>query len=371
MIIYYLAKYLMRVTLWVYYKRVFIEGTENIPKEGPLILASNHPNSFLDACVLGTYLPRELHFIARGDVFNSSWKQWILGKLQIIPIYRLQEGAENLEKNKDTFKRSHEVLNNNGVINIYSEGICVQEKRLRKLKKGTARIALDYVSEFNASLPVVAVGLNYMEPMKFRKELIIGISTLFDAGEIKPSFNENPALSIIQFNQQLTNKFKEVVIHIEDRNKEKQIDELILEKRNDLHSGTRFQYKNPGILSSLISYTNHLNTSVELPTAKPKPVFKINPVLKFLLQFIALPGIVLNGLPMLAAKKLTQSKVKLKEFKDSVMAAGGMIFSLIYGIIILITVSIVNVKFVLPLFAVMAFTGWISRWCYDIWTGNK
>lgn len=361
----------MRITLWVWYKRVFIDGTENLPKSGPVLLTSNHPNSFLDACVLGTYLPRELHFIARGDVFNSPLKIWILTKLHIIPIYRLQEGAENLEKNKDTFKRSHDVLNKNGVINIYSEGICVQEKRLRKLKKGTARIALDYVSEFNKSLPVVAIGLNYMEPMTFRKELVIGIAPAFDAKDIKPSFNENPAQSIIAFNNVLTAKFREVVIHIEDRNKEKQVDELILEKKEELHSGTKFQYKNSGILSKLVTYTNSLNALTELPKAKSKKAFTINPVLKIILQLIALPGIILNGLPMLAAKNLSAKKVKLKEFKDSVSAAGGMVFGLLYGIVIIIALSIINAKLILPVLATMAFTGWISRWCYDAWTGNK
>jgi 1-acyl-sn-glycerol-3-phosphate acyltransferase len=359
----------MRITLWVYYKRIIIDGLQHLPKTGPVILASNHPNSFLDACILGTHLPRRLHFIARSDVFNSPMKQWILGKLQLIPIYRLQEGIENLDKNKDTFKKCHEVLNDDGVINIYAEGICIQEKRLRKLKKGTARIALDYVDEFKKSLPVVAVGLNYMEPMKFRKEIIIGISKPFDAADITPRFGENPAQAIIAFNQKLTEQLKHEVIHIENKEREKEIDTLLLAKRKQLGFQNGFLIKDSGLLKKLIDFVNQLNPN-ELPAMEKESEKRISIVLKLFLQLIALPGIILNGVPLLAAKKLTQSKVRLKEFKDSVLVASGMIFSLIHFIILVTFVSIFFWPWTFVFVSAMAITGWISRACYDAWAAD-
>jgi 1-acyl-sn-glycerol-3-phosphate acyltransferase len=367
--IYNLGKFLMRITLWVYYKRIIIDGLHHLPKHGPVILASNHPNSFLDACILGAMLPRRLHFIARSDVFNSPLKQWILGQLQLIPIYRLQEGIENLDKNKETFKKCHEVLNDGGVINIYSEGICVQEKRLRKLKKGTARIALDYVYEFEQSLPVVAIGLNYMEPMKFRKEVIIGISKPFDAAEIRPEFGENPAQSIIAFNQKLTECLKGEVIHIESREREKEIDTLLLAKRKELGFQKGYFITESGLLKQLIDFVYQLNLK-DLPVVKKIPSKKISRASKIVLTVIALPGMILNGLPLLAARKLTQSKVRLKEFKDSVLVASGMIFSLLHLIIIVTLVSIFFWPWTFAFVGMMALTGWISRTCYDTWAEN-
>jgi len=362
----------MRIALRVYYKRIIIDGIDNLPKEGAVILASNHPNSFLDSIILGCHMPHRLYYIARSDVFNSPWKQWILGKIQMIPIYRLQEGIENLDKNKDTFKRCHELLNEDAWINIFGEGICIQEKRLRKLKKGTARIALDFVSEFNKPLHVVAVGMNYMEPMKFRKEVIIGLNTPFDAQQITPRFNENPPQSIAAFNNLLTEKLREVVIHIEDKAKEKQVDELIMEKRKKIPIASRFRLENTGILKQLIAFTNQLNVSDPLP--KPEGILQQKHktgLAKLGLQLIALPGILMNGLPLLGAKKLTDSKVKLKEFKDSVVVAGGMIFSLLYCIVVVIILSLINPMLILPVLAIMAITGAISVWCFDQWTNNK
>ncbi len=94
-------------------------------------------------------------------------------------------------------------------------------------------------------------------------------------------------------------------------------------------------------------------------------------VFKFLLQLIALPGILLNGLPSIPAKQIADKKVKLKEFKDSVLVGGSMIFLFVYLMIIIITLSIINAKLILPVLATMVLTCWISRWCYDVWTNNK
>ena len=361
----------MRITLRVYYKRIIIDGIDNLPKEGAVILASNHPNSFLDSIILGCHMPHRLYYIARSDVFNSSWKQWILGKIQLIPIYRLQEGIENLDKNKDTFKRCHELLDHDAWINIFGEGICIQEKRLRKLKKGTARIALDFVSESNKPLHIVAVGMNYMEPMKFRKEVIIGLNTPFDAQQITPRFNENPPQSILAFNNILTEKLKEVVIHIEDKSKEKQVDELILAKRKKIPTASGFRLENTGILKQLVDYTSQLNITESLPQAEVSAEAGKTGFTKLILQVIAFLGILLNGLPLFAAKKLTQNKVKLKEFKDSVIVAGGMIFSLLYCIILVIVLGIINPTLILPVLGIMALTATISVWCYDQWTNNR
>lgn len=356
----------MRITAYVYYRRVIIDGLSNLPKEGPVIVASNHPNSFLDAILLGCYLPRSLHFIARSDVFNAPWKRWILHNLQMIPIYRLQEGIENLDKNKETFQRCYDVLRRNSVINIYAEGICVQEKRLRKLKKGTARIALEYVSQYNAPLAVVAVGLNYMEPRKFRKELIIGVSQPFNALEFKEEYKQNPAVAINAFNELLTRRFRTQVIHIEDRQQEAIIDKAILQFRKKLNFQHGFLHYNTGVLDQLIAFTNKINEGKIVPSASTHPRKRKRTLMSALLAVGKLPGVLINGLPVLAAMRLTKSKVRLNEFKDSVLIASAMIFSLLYAIVIfLISVSF-SPTFAVVFLIAMAFSAWLAIRSHDM-----
>ncbi len=55
-------------------------------------MACNHPNSFLDAIIIGAHFKRPVHFLARGDVFKHPLSKAILIRLKVIPIYRLSEG---------------------------------------------------------------------------------------------------------------------------------------------------------------------------------------------------------------------------------------------------------------------------------------
>ena len=62
---------LLKELSFLYFKifhRFELKGLENVPKNGPFILASNH-QSFLDPPALGCRLPRDLHYFARNTLF--------------------------------------------------------------------------------------------------------------------------------------------------------------------------------------------------------------------------------------------------------------------------------------------------------------
>ena len=77
----------------------------------------------------------------------------------MIPIYRLSEGKENLYLNEYAFKASQKVLQNNGIVLIFIEGICLLTNQLQPFKKGAARIALDYTGK--KPLQVLPLGIAY------------------------------------------------------------------------------------------------------------------------------------------------------------------------------------------------------------------
>src|SRR5688572_32022725 len=111
-------RFSLKLIFWIYYRKVDITGVENIPASGPVILACNHPNSFLDALLVGVYTKRRIYFLARSDVFNTPFKRWLLEQASVLPVYRLQEGMENLDKNKETFSKCFEILDQNALILI-------------------------------------------------------------------------------------------------------------------------------------------------------------------------------------------------------------------------------------------------------------
>ncbi len=133
--VYSVVRGLLRIFLRFYFKKIYFLTSHYVPQSGPTILACNHPNAFMDAMISTSFLKRKVHFLVRSDVFTSRFKIWLLGLLNLAPVYRIQEGHENLRKNEDTFKRCYKILENGGMILVFSEGTCRQEKRIRPLRK--------------------------------------------------------------------------------------------------------------------------------------------------------------------------------------------------------------------------------------------
>lgn len=162
------------MALQFYCSKIIIDKTKLYKGDAPLILASTHPNSFLDAMILAAYHPRKFYFLARGDAFQKKWAATLLGLLNLKPVYRISEGKNNLDKNHQTFTESVDILLKGGAIIIFSEGLCVNEWKLRALKKGTARIAWMYWQECGKKdMLVQPVGINYHSFQEVPKRVYI------------------------------------------------------------------------------------------------------------------------------------------------------------------------------------------------------
>jgi len=162
--IYQFSFWIFRFILKYYFRKISLSGTHHIPLNRPVILAANHNNAFLDSIVLHIMLRQNIYTLARGDAFKTRLNRYLLSKYHILPIFRISEGAENLHRNQETFRISADVLNRNAEpLLIFPEGICVQEKRLRPLKKGMARIAFMSAEskDFSNDVRIIPVGINY------------------------------------------------------------------------------------------------------------------------------------------------------------------------------------------------------------------
>ena len=58
--IYSLIKYLLKVTIYSYFRRVSILGQEYIPTQGPVIFVANHPSALIDPLVVITGIKRRV-----------------------------------------------------------------------------------------------------------------------------------------------------------------------------------------------------------------------------------------------------------------------------------------------------------------------
>ena len=133
--------------------RPVIEGTENIPRTGPLLLASNHL-SFIDSVVIPLAAPRRVVFLAKSEYFTGRGMRgvlmrWLFTALGAVPVQRGTLGAA-----QEALDAALEILNGGLAFGIYPEGTRSRDGRLYRGRTGVAWLAM------TAGCPVVPVALS-------------------------------------------------------------------------------------------------------------------------------------------------------------------------------------------------------------------
>jgi 1-acyl-sn-glycerol-3-phosphate acyltransferase len=140
--------------------RPHVEGAENVPLEGPAILASNHL-SYADWLFMPLTLPRRVTFVAKAEYFTTpgikGWfqKKFFAGSGQV-PIDR--SGASAAEGALTAAKR---ILDQGELFGIYPEGTRSHDGRLYRGKTGVARLALETGVPV---IPVAVLGTDVVAP---------------------------------------------------------------------------------------------------------------------------------------------------------------------------------------------------------------
>ncbi len=157
---YYLFKYvLMGPWLWLM-GRPKVEGMENLPEEGPALLASNHL-AVVDSFYLPLMSPRRVFFLAKAEYFTGTglkgaFQRWFFSASGQIPIDRSGGSAS-----AGALAAGKRVLEAGGVLCLYPEGTRSPDGRLYKGKTGLARMALETGTPV---LPVAMIGTNRLNP---------------------------------------------------------------------------------------------------------------------------------------------------------------------------------------------------------------
>jgi len=210
-----------KLALYFYCRKIIINKKELLQSDGPLLIAANHPSSFLDAAILATLFKHSIYSLARGDAFVNNFYKRLLFSLKMLPVYRISEGAENLEHNYTTFSACIDIFKKNGIVLIFSEGLCKNEWHLRSLKKGTARLA---ISAWQQGIPlkVLPLGINYSSFRIFGKNVILNFGEIItDPDSYQDEKNLPDGKAVIDFNLKLQQQLKNLVIEAELSDKEK------------------------------------------------------------------------------------------------------------------------------------------------------
>lgn len=207
----------VKSAIWLYFSKIEVHGLSNIPNNQPILLAVNHQNALLDALVVAVSLKRPVHFMTRADIFKKKTIGKILRALNLIPIYRLRDGLEELEKNEQIFDECNQLLAENKIILIFPEGSHLYQRRLRPLKKGVARIAVGGVLAIKKDVFIVPVGINYESHKHSCSWLNLSFGKPISTLELLEENGLNSSQTTHQLTEIISEKLKECIVNIEDK----------------------------------------------------------------------------------------------------------------------------------------------------------
>lgn len=140
--------------------RPHVSGVDNLPEEGPAILACNHL-SYADWLFMPLFSPRRVTFVAKAEYFTSpgikGWfqKKFFSGAGQV-PIDRAGAGAAS-----GALRTQLKLLAQGEVCGIFPEGTRSHDGRLYRGRTGVARVALESGAPV---IPVAVVGTDVVAP---------------------------------------------------------------------------------------------------------------------------------------------------------------------------------------------------------------
>lgn len=131
--------------------RVSIEGAlDELPREGPLIIAANHASN-LDVPIIGSWLiprlGRRIHWLGKKELFNWPVIGWVAANGGVHPVDR---GAADVE----AFRLAQRILDEGSVLFVFPEGTRSPDGALQAARDGIALLAL------RTGAPVVPVGIS-------------------------------------------------------------------------------------------------------------------------------------------------------------------------------------------------------------------
>ena len=150
--------------------RFDVKGFENIPKEGAVILCSNHIH-FLDSIAEVIFIKRLYYIMVKAELMQSKLGNWFFRNLACFAVDRGKGDMKAIEIAEDH-------LRNGDMLMIFPEGTRNGMEKGIKMKKGAAMIALQ------TKTPIIPIGISgtfkFMSKIKIRVGKPMDLSKYFE-----------------------------------------------------------------------------------------------------------------------------------------------------------------------------------------------
>ena len=231
-----------------YFKKFNAVYLEKIPKDKAVVFLSNHQNALLDPLLITLKSKRKNYFLTRAAVFKNPRVAKILNSLQMLPVYRVIDGVDIREKNKEIFTKSSNLLSEKKSIILFPEGNHNLKRRVRPLKKGFSRIIDEtFQKDPTTEIIIIPIGVNYQNPTSYGDEISVHFGN-----HINPvDFWKNEQLDFLGLSERVSNEMKTLTTHIESLSEYDTIHNKLVNQQID--------FTNPEAVNTYLSSDIHLN----------------------------------------------------------------------------------------------------------------
>jgi 1-acyl-sn-glycerol-3-phosphate acyltransferase len=158
---YRLLRWLVGLVFRVVWRPV-IAGRENVPANGPVIIASNHL-SFIDSVVIPLVVPRRVRFLAKAEYFEGRGLRGMGSRLffrfaDAVPIHRTGGHRDAVV----ALEAGLAVLRDGSAFGVYPEGTRSRDGRLYRGRTGVGWLALESGAPV---VPVTLIGTERIQPV--------------------------------------------------------------------------------------------------------------------------------------------------------------------------------------------------------------
>lgn len=369
---YWCLKQYIKFADWLIHKRIIISGKEKILHNKPIVFAPNHQNALSDPMAVLLHTRFQPVWLARADIFGKSKAvDAILKFMKIMPVYRLRDGKENLEKNEQTFTDSIKVLEHNFALALFPEAAHSAKRQMLVHKKAVPRIVFMAEEKTNNQLDIqiVPTGIFYSHYWKFNREVIVNFGDPILVKDYLKTYSENPNAAVID----LKNKIYGAILPLTINIKSKQYYETfeLIRKIYGSHFLNRQQIKSTA-LNRFYSDQKLVNSLEKLEAMQPAGTQNIVNQAKNYAQLLSklklrnwlvqnnvnhagmifqhsiillaglplfLYGFIFNAIPFFLLDRIIRKKVKDKSFWSTFFLVAGIVIFPIFYLLELLAVA--------------------------------
>lgn len=360
---YWCLKQYIRFIDWIIHKKVVLSDVKNIPENKPIIFAPNHQNALSDPMAILLHTKYQPVWLARADIFKKGIITFLLRFLKIMPVYRMRDGKEQLQKNDQTFADSIKVLENNFALALFPEAAHSGKRQMLAHKKAVPRIVFmaEEKARKNLDIHIVPAGIYYSSYWKFNRTVLVNFGQPILVNDFLEEYKTNISSATQALRETLFLAIERLTLNIKSKTfyddfelireiygkhflkrQEKEFSALNLFKSDKklCKKLDTLEKEKPEVIISLVNETNTYNMLLRKHKLRSwlieKPgnnfwMIALNKLVLLLGLPIFLLGFAANSIPLFITEIPVRKKIKDHAFWSTFFLASGiLLFPFIY-----------------------------------------